>query len=133
MRQFDVVETPAEPASNVEDQTSAMCLQQMQDASLLTVRWETETPSRSRYASYDPDAHELVRLFVRAGADQINGGGGPATSGSPDRTLELDRNVNFVSRKAVKHHLAGCALAEFVGDDWAELTVKKMKGRLELL
>jgi len=128
LRKHSMIQPPVMPASNVHNQTSVTCLQQLQDGCFLSLQWELDMPSKTDYASASPEMHETVRLVITG----FTGGKEPDNNIMRDESVyEQDRNINFASRKAMKQHLANVSLIDIVGKDWIDLSVKEMKGRLK--
>lgn len=135
--QFDVLDrlasyrltpVPKERATTKDGQTAVACLKQLQDAGLIgVVDWTTTMPSESSYASFDPQAHEHVCLTIKKAKDR-------EMNVLKDDILvySQDRNVNYMSRQALKQHLATFAICDIVGPKvrWSELTYQELKSAL---
>jgi hypothetical protein len=123
LRAFNLASPLAEPLTTTDNVTGLACLKQFEDAGLVgNIKWKTQMPSESYYASFDPNAHESVQLVVGKGKVLES-----------DLTYIQDRDVKSTSRQTVKHQLASRALQDIVGNStrWSSLTFNEIKDILK--
>lgn len=108
------------PVTNKDGQTASSLLFQLQDIKALNIRWDTISQK---------DKHEEGRETIRL---TLGRGTGAFCRLDGERIYQQERYGNVASRKAVRHHLAAAALADFCGDgiDWKESTFKDLKEHL---
>lgn len=124
MRSFQIEPAPTDWVTSKDGQTPVACLKQLHDSGLIgPVNWVYQRPSTSAYAAFNPQEHECVSLTVSKGSD-------PAQSALGENLFyEQDRDINHVSRQAIKQHLASFALCDITGPGvkWSELTFKDLR------
>lgn len=119
---------PKECATTKDGQTAMSILKQFQDSGLIgEVEWTNTKPSKSMYASFNPQGHEHVSLTIKKGKD-------PHLNVLDDEmlTYEQDREVNHIPRQAIKQHLATFAICDIAGPKirWSELTYNDLKEKI---
>jgi len=129
MKEHNIVPPPKEYATNLDGFTALQCLQQLKDADMIgSMEFEYMKPSKSQYASFNPNDHENIQLVVRQGnvlrKSVLN----------KVLTYEQDRDITSSSKQAVKQYLASLALCSVIGPkmQWSEVTFKELRGYLRL-
>ena len=116
---------PKDFARTKDGQSALACLKQLQDAGLIgSIDWAYTLPSKSVYASFNPQEHEHILLTVSKSENrELN------ALGDDFLEYEQDREINRVSKKDLKQHLATFAISEIAGPKvrWSELTFKELK------
>lgn len=86
-------------------------------------QWQTCSPSQSKYASFDPMNHELVRLTVEKGPNS------KISALFENIVYEQDRDANAEARKILQHHLSSLALCDITGPElcWSQHTYAELK------
>jgi hypothetical protein len=123
MLTYEYKPPPKQYATTTDGHSALACLKQLRDLGLIgEMEWNSITPSPSEYASFNPEEHELLSLTVGKGLleqDRWN----------DVLVYEQDRDINHVSRQALKQHLGTFALCEIVGPDkkWTTMTFKTLR------
>jgi hypothetical protein len=123
MLTYEYKPPPKQYATTTDGHSALACLKQLCDLGLIgELEWDSIRPSPSEYASFNPEEHELLSLTVCRGLLDQN---------TLDHTLkyEQDRDINHVSRQALKQHLGTFALCEIVGPGkrWTTMTFKTLR------
>lgn len=118
---FGVTGPPAEPMKTPDGLTAMACLKQLEDAGFVgKMQWTSVRPSTSSNTLSNAEANELVGLTLLA-ADDDN------SILRENLFYEHDRDVNTISKQAIRHHLASLALCDVVGPNWSDLSFKELK------
>jgi hypothetical protein len=127
MVQFKIIEPPQDPLRNLEDHTASMLLNQMEQAKMLSFKWDSITPSPTEFASFNPKRHECIRLNVKAGKMPLS-----ISLGEAGRKYEQDREVFNQSKTLLKLHIASMALQDLLGPGkrWPSMTFAEMKAKM---
>ncbi|CAB9505954.1 5'-3' exoribonuclease 2 [Seminavis robusta] len=124
MLTYEYKPPPKKYATTTEGQSALACLKQLSDAGLVgAIEWKITMPSPSEYASFNPEEHELVTLTVQKASD-------PELNILNDVLIyEQDRDINHVSRQALKQHLSTFAICDIVGPEikWTTMTFKDLR------
>jgi hypothetical protein len=98
-----------EPGTTADGLSAMACLKQLEDGELIgTIKWEESIIRENR---------QQIRLRVIKSGDSNRKG---------DLLFEHERNIQSISKKAVKQHLAALAMREIVGQ-WSEHSFKDLR------
>jgi hypothetical protein len=136
MKAFRLKPPPLQPSMTSDGITALSCLKQLQDAGLIgNVEWKTDTPSMSKYASFDPESHESNTLIVRRLQGPAQQPQGQQQQQQQQRVADMiweqDRCINVESRKIVQQHLASLALCDIISEDWSKQSFRDLKQTME--
>lgn len=128
MRKYKLDFPPDEIPTNPEGYTPLLLLNQLSAAKMIgDIQWTCTLPSRSSYASVDPQTHEHVQLVVKKGPKKDT-----KTILFEELTYEQDRDINHMSRQRLKQHLSSLALCDIIGPRkrWSEMNFWQLKDYL---
>ena len=116
----DVESPPIDAPLNKDGQTPGALLVQLQDAGTLNLKWEIKPSTK-----FNDGEHETVRLILgTSSANRKNA----VSLVNTRRVYEHERNIHYISKKAVKQHLCAAALTDLCnGNYWEGTTFKEMK------
>jgi hypothetical protein len=128
LEEFNLLLPPEDPIENRDGDTAIVCLNQLRDVGMIgKTRFAMKSPSKSKYASFNPLNYEYVQLTIKRAEDKH------LSVLREDLYYSQDRDVNKQTRRALRQHLASLALCDLTGPRkrWSEMTFAELRDFLK--
>jgi hypothetical protein len=128
LEEFNLLLPPEDPIENKDGVTAIVCLNQLRDVGMIgKTRFAMKSPSKSKYASFNPLNYEHVQLTIKRAEDKH------ISVLREDLYFSQDRDVKKQTRRALRQHLASLALCDLTGPRkrWSEMTFPELRDFLK--
>jgi hypothetical protein len=128
LEEFNLLLPPEDSIENRDGDTAIVCLNQLRDVGMIgKTRFAMKSPSKSKYASFNPLNYEHVQLTIKRAEDKH------ISVLREDLYYSQDRDVKKETRRALRQHLASLALCDLTGPRkrWSDMTFAELRDFLK--